>query len=116
MEPLVNDPMTKVSKDVLERMLSELPTYDEYHLVYALELGGAHSPETFALHVPQYLAHEEASVCCTAFRVLSKLPEEYITQDLVDSVRKIVSSYPVRKFVAEILDMLTKRMRAKQSQ
>ena len=47
MEPLVNDSATRVPQDILKVMLSDLPTYDEYHLVYALELGAANSPKSF---------------------------------------------------------------------
>jgi hypothetical protein len=127
MEPLVNAQATTIPRDVLEHILSDLPSYDEYHLVYALELGMGQSPDLFTLHVPQYLAHENASVCCAAFRVLSKLPDEYVTHLLLDSVRRVpvgrtLFTEPINgakvnvginsNLVAELLSVLTKRLRA----
>ena len=110
MEPLVNDPTAIVDKAMLERVLSQLSTYDEDHLVYGLALGAAHSPQTFAQLLPQYLAHEEASVCCTAVNALNSLPAMYITQDLCESAQSTVSLYPVRDFVREVPETLRKRM------
>jgi hypothetical protein len=89
MERLVNDTTTKISRDDLERMLLDLPMFDEYHLVYALELGIAHAPDIFAPQIPQYLGHGSAAVCSTASRVLNKLPSQYVTQNLIDAVRSI---------------------------
>jgi hypothetical protein len=113
MEPLLGDCTTTVSEDVLCRMLSELPTYDEYHLVYALTLGIKHSPQTFAMQLPLYLSHEEASVWSTAFNSLDQLPGEYVTQALVDSVRKVHASCPAKPWIADILNRLEERLREK---
>jgi hypothetical protein len=130
-EGLLADPAATISSVSLERMLSELPGYDEYHLVYALTLGAAHSPQTFGPVLPQYLAHEESSVCCTAFNLLSKLPDAAITQDLIESVRKVperrlfftkpdtgerVCPGTNSRLVAEILGELTRRLQQPQSQ
>ncbi len=93
MEPWVNDTAVQISGDVFDRMLAELPTYDESHLVYALELGIARSARTFAPRIPQFLAHESASVFCTAYRSLTKLPNELLTQELLDSIQRA----PVRE-------------------
>jgi len=111
LEPLVNDPTTTISGDDLHRMLSELPTYDEYHLVYALELGAKHSPESFALQLPLYLAREEGSVWSAAFRSLEQLPGKYVTEALVDSVRRVRSSHPAKAWITEALDRLEKRLK-----
>jgi hypothetical protein len=88
-EALLADPTMKVSSQSLDRMLSDLPDYDEYHTVYALTLGVAHSPKAFVPHVVQYLGHEQSSVCCTAFNILKRLPDEFVTQELVESVQKV---------------------------
>src|SRR5437660_12777892 len=85
MEPLINDPKIHVPSGVIERMLSELPTYDEAHLVYALELLGYNAPETIAPHVPQFLAHQYGSVRCAASRILQHLPDLHVSHELVDS-------------------------------
>ena len=131
MEGLLADRTATITRDSLERMLSELPGYDEYHLVYALTLGAAYSPQTFGPLLPKYLAHDDSSVCSTAFNLLSKLPDAAITQDLIESVRKV----PERRlfftkpdtgeraclgtnsrFIAEILGELTRRLQQPQSQ
>jgi hypothetical protein len=88
-EPLLNDQSTSVSAETIARISLDLPSYDEYHLVYALELGALHAPETFARHVPEYLAREEASVCLAAVRALSRLPDESINEELLDLVRHV---------------------------
>jgi hypothetical protein len=112
MDAVLADPTTRVSKDVLERMLSELSDYDEYHLLYALELGAKYSPETFARHLPQYLADEHASVVCSAYNALDRLPNEYVTQDLIDSAsRALASVYPERESFAGILERLESRLK-----
>jgi hypothetical protein len=116
MEPLVNDRITRVGRDVLERMLSELPEYDEYHLVYALELGAIHSPASFIPRVPPYLAHPKMSVSATAIRILDQVQEKYVTQDLVNSVRSARRSDPTKEWIADILDRLERRFIAKREQ
>ena len=110
MEPLVINPTTIISKAALLRMLSELPTYDEYHIVYALELGAKYSPETFAMQLPQYLTYEQGSVWSAALRNLEQLPNEYVTNALVDSVRKVHSSYSTKAWITKVLDSLEKRL------
>src|SRR4051794_19093090 len=75
MEPLVVAPTIQISDDILARMLSDLPTYDEYHLVYALALGVKYSPDTFASKLPQFLAHEQGSVWSAALNSLNQLPD-----------------------------------------
>jgi hypothetical protein len=92
--PFLGGSTLAVPHDLLRRMVSDMPAYDEPHLIYALELGGAHSPGMFAPHVPQYLIHEQGSVRCAAGRFLEHLPGAYITQGLVDSVRRAFASYP----------------------
>jgi hypothetical protein len=114
-EPFLGDPSLAVPQDALRRMLSDLPTYDEAHLVYALELGAAYSPETFASKVPLYLAHEHGSVRCAASRFLEHLPEKLVTRELIDSVRKALASYPdhlspKKEFFAGVLDSLRMRL------
>jgi hypothetical protein len=110
MEPLLVDPATQVSIDVLDRMLSELPTYDEYHLVYALTLGAKLSPDTFASHLPRFLAHEQGSVWSTALNCLNQLSDKYVTQELVNSVRRVYSTSPGKAWIPEVLGKLEKRL------
>lgn len=111
MEPLVCDPKTNVSTHILNRMLAELPTYDEYHLVYAMMLGADHFPEGFIPHVPKYLASEHGSVRCTACNILDRLADEYLTQDLIDSARGVVVSPCIENMAAKTLVRLEGRLR-----
>jgi hypothetical protein len=113
MEPLLNDCTASVSGDMLDHMLSELPTYDEYHLVYALELGARHSPKTFAMQLPLYLAHEQGVVWSAALRNLEQLPSEYVTDTLVDLVRSAHNSYPQKPWIIDALRTLEIRLREK---
>ncbi len=94
MERFANDPTIPLTPDDLQRMLSELPNYDEYHLVYALEVGGDRSPDTFAPSVPAYLTHGEMSVRLAAANVLERLPDAVITRSLVDSVLEALLKCP----------------------
>jgi len=96
MEPFANDPSLPIAPEALLRMCSELPTYDEYHLVYALEVGSDRLPETFACRVPPYLAHDRQCVRLAAAAVLDRLPSAVITQHLVNSVRQALLRCPER--------------------
>ena len=108
-EPLLLEPSLSVSSEALKRMLHDIPNYDEYHLVYALRLGVDHSPDTFVPFVPQYLDDKHLSVFCTALNILDRLPGEYITQSLVDSVRAVLLSPPRKDLVAGILEKMESR-------
>lgn len=110
MEPLLLNPKTLVTINTLNRLLTELPKYDEYHLVYALEIGAKHSPETFSLHVPQYLVHGKASVWSATLRILDTLPSKYLTQEFIDSVFEFIALHPEKEQVAEALSTLEKRI------
>ena len=114
MEPFVNE-RTVVGKDVLDQMLINLPTYDEYHLVYAIEIGAKHDPDRFAPQLPVYLAHEQGSVWSAAMRNLIALSDRYVTQGLVNSVRNVYSKNADKKWIRDVLDQLESRLREKRS-
>ena len=110
MEPLVDDPGVPIPPGALDRLLSDLPSFnDEYHLVYALTLGAYRSPETFAQHLPPYLANEHQSVRLAASRMLIHLPDAFIGSDLVEAVRHFLLSCPEKEHMADMLDELEKR-------
>jgi hypothetical protein len=109
-EPLLRDPATIVPKDDLERMYSELGTYDQYHLVYALELGNARLPDLFIRAVPSFLSSQEGSVSCAVWNLLNRLPDRYITRELVDSARDARVFRPLRDFAKEVLARLESRL------
>jgi len=99
-----------VSEELLQRLLSELPDYDEYHLAYALAFGAKFSPATFSLELSRRLAHDNSSVWCTAFNSLNALPDEFVTQDLVRETRRICELHAEMPWIAEALDGLEKRL------
>lgn len=110
MEPLLADPSTTISPEALTRMLPELDTYDEYHLVYALLLGAQHSLETYVLEVPKYLVHRHPSVRCTAYNILEAVPERYLTESLVNTIRQTLASDDAKQFAGDLLERLIHRL------
>src|SRR5262249_15874836 len=114
MEPIVTDPSAVVPSTALDRIASEIGTYDEYHLVYGLELGPDHAPDLFAPAVPEFLSHESQTVRCAAFRALNRLPDRLITKPLLDAGRTALSSCPENESEswAGYLEDLDKRRRA----
>jgi hypothetical protein len=114
MEPLVNSPSIRVPPDVRHKVLSDLQDDDEEHLVYALELLGYNAPESIVPHLPRFLSHRHGSVRCAVDRILRHLPDEWITHELVDSVRSALASYPPdlvpgREFFASLVEELQRR-------
>ena len=113
MQPIIYDSKVKVLEYDLQQMLMDLNEYDEYHLVFALEIGSFRSPETFAPYIPRYLCHEYASVRCAADRILRGLPSNCITSDLIDSIESILPSIAEAKYMAStIFDDLVKRFKS----
>jgi hypothetical protein len=112
-EPFLN-PTSPLPEDILQRLFSELPTYDEAHSVYTIELGPDHAPELFAPILPQYLSHKSQAVRCSASRALNRLPARLITKELVHAARAALSSCPEKERAVwvGVLDDLDKRNRA----
>jgi hypothetical protein len=107
MELRLNPDLPAIPPEVVRRVLSGLEKYDEYHLVYALELGSLFLPgETEAL-LPRYLAHPEISVHCAASRALERLPS--IAPSTLESARHhLTSANPA--FARSVLLSLEKRI------
>jgi len=115
MEPVLGNKSISVSIADLAQLSADLHNYDEYHLVYALELGSDRSPDMFAPLVPEFLRHPSGSVRCAASRFLEHLPARFVTPNLIDSVRRALDSYPTSyrpkvEFFADILPKLEKRL------
>lgn len=110
MEPLLADRTTSVSDEVLHRMLTELSTYDDYHLVYALVLGTKHLPTTFARQLPLYLGSESESVWCAAFNCIGQLSGDCLTQEIVRLVRTANVSRSKEDAVEELVARLEVRL------
>ncbi len=112
MEPRIADSQFEIPQTVAEQLLSELSTYDEYHLVYALLLCYTRIPDCLIPVLPPYLAHEHDSVCSTAINLLDRMPEKYITERLIHSVCEVQDAHPERRFLADIVERLKKRHRS----
>src|SRR5262245_2687600 len=98
-EPLLDNRAEPVPTETLERMLSELPQYDDQHLVYALLLGVDRAPTVFAQYLPQFLSHDEGAVRCTAINLLVQLPDEHVSLNLVNSVERALLSPATKPMV-----------------
>lgn len=96
LEPFL-DSAIPVPEDVLDRMLAELPRYDESHLVYAIEIGPDHAPDAFAPALPDYLSHKSQAVRTAASRALTRLPDRLITEKLVNDARSALASCPKKE-------------------
>lgn len=111
MEPLLLDTTLHLRSDVVERLLTDLPTFrDEYHLVYALELLAKIAPEVVVKQAPTYLAHTHGSVWCAAHNILMRLPDSLLTPELLDDVEKVALGNPGNNYVQETCKQLRARM------
>lgn len=68
---------------VYELLVSKLTMVDEQHLVYALEICMLLKSEEFIEDVVAFLSHTDASVCCTAYRLLANYPHTLLPNDFV---------------------------------
>jgi hypothetical protein len=82
-------------------------------LVYAIYLGAKQYPEYFAHLLPRYLGDKSGSVWTAAFNCLNQLPDEHVTNDLVESVRHVQLTNPNRPWIADALATLDKRLQKK---
>jgi hypothetical protein len=114
-DPMLNaviaDDSIIVPRDFLQHLYSNLHRYDDFHLIYALELGGHRAPDLFLPQVPSYLAHPNNSVACAALRVLESLPDKWLTAELVNSLRDVLPSVSFApKHVSETVERLQQRL------
>lgn len=70
-EPFLVVEVPAITLPVAEAIAVALPSLDEEHLVYALELVMRARPKGFTDHLLTFLTHPQAAVCCTAYRLLS---------------------------------------------
>jgi hypothetical protein len=110
MTPILYSDSVKVPSDAIDNMLQDLHRYDEFHLVFALELGALRAPKLFAAHVPGYLTHREQSVRLAASRILERLPAEHVNHDLIKSVREAIKLCPEREHMMGMIDGLIERL------
>jgi hypothetical protein len=72
-----------------EALVASLPSLDEEHLVYALELVMTARPEGFTDQLLTFLTHPRAAVCCTAYRLLSRVPQNSMPADFAKKVATV---------------------------
>lgn len=109
MEPLLNDPAVVVEPEDLKSVAAELASFDEYHLVYAIELCTDQMPSLFALPVADALRHEDQSVRLAAHRALSRLSTQAITDNLIDACRAAIESGAPSVEVGDLPEILERR-------
>jgi hypothetical protein len=109
---LLNDATISISDQDIERIKSELETFDDYHLIFAIEVGMDRRPDIFLSLVPKYLAHPELSVRLAVHRTLLNLPEDLLTDQLIEIVEKQVALKPRRSDVFELPLLLSQRRRS----
>jgi len=110
MEPIVAVGAPETSLEVINRILAELSTYDEYHLVYGLLIGYQHAPERVAGLLPAYLGHARDSVVCTAMNLLDSLPDALLTNRVVQACREVRDARPNEVYLDDIVDRLESRL------
>src|SRR3954454_7809071 len=106
MEPLLGDPEVIVSPDDLRRMAAELDHYDEYHLVYAIELGVERMPSVFGPSAARCLTHECQSVRLAAHRHLLRLPPSTVSDELIGACERAVEAPGRYEDVSDIVERL----------
>jgi hypothetical protein len=102
-EPLANSLHCTISPRDIDRLKAHLDDFDEYHLVYAIEIGTDNSPAEIASEVPRFLGRQEISVFCAADRALRRLRPEFITPLLISQVEQVAKQVPERQ--SHILDL-----------
>ena len=88
-EPYLSTRPEAIPESVYGQLLSGLATWDEYHVVYAMELCMRSKPEDFVGRAVPFLSHRDASVCCTAYRLIKSLPPSQQPDDLVSEIASV---------------------------
>jgi hypothetical protein len=112
-EPFVADSRVPIPHEILQKILADLSTFDESHLVYAIELGPDRAPDLFAGVLPQLLTHPSRSVRLAASRALERLPADFISRQLIDDIEKSLSHCPEGEYFMTLLEVLQERKKGK---
>lgn len=95
-EPFLAVEASAIALPVAEALVVALPSLDEEHLVYALELVMRARPVGFTDHLLKFLTHPQAAVCCTAYRLLSDVSRDSVSAD-----------FPKKLAAVPIVDLFT---------
>jgi hypothetical protein len=109
MEPIIADPTFCPDLDIAERMLSELDSYDQYHLVYALLMCFRVLPQRLIALLPDYLGHDDPAVYSTAINLLDQTEEQYLSRVVLEQAQRVLDIHPERQFLKDVVDRLEVR-------
>ncbi len=109
MEQILNAPTVSVEAEDLQRVAADLESFDEYHLVYAIELCTELMPSLFAVPVANCLTHRCQSVRLAAHRALSRLPSQAITDELINSCHAAVAAGAPIEEIGDLPEILRRR-------
>lgn len=101
-EPKLLDPKFEFGNEAIEILLAGTPTYDEYHLVYAIVILAKFAPEKIALKLPGFLLHDLDSVRCAAVNAINQLDPAAMSEQLVDEIERIKKIAGSDKFINEV--------------
>jgi hypothetical protein len=110
-EPFLTDPSAVVPPEALRRVAAELGAYDDYHLVYGIELGMEWLAAVFTAQIVRFLSHESLSVRLAVHRRLSHLPPSMVTDSLVEACERAVTGGSRFPDVSDIVEVLRRRQR-----
>jgi len=112
LEPYLGDPHLTIHQNDLKQLLSDIPSFDECHLVYAIELGPDRAPDIFSSILPSCLSHEKQTVRLAASRALERLPSNCVSPDLIFALKENLLSCPEAKHLAYLSKDMEQRMLA----
>lgn len=102
---------TTIPSELTGRIIRELDSLDNEHLVAVIEFVATCAWDDFAAVVPRYLAHESQSVRLAASRFLRRLPRA--TQEVLEAAKCFAASCP--EDVTDELAVLASRIQQRSS-
>ena len=91
MEPLLTRGIPLSSADIAV-LFSRLSGYDEYHLVYALNLLSLNDAACLPPVISRYLADSRPSVLCAAANVISGFESDQLTERLRFDIEELAAT------------------------
>jgi hypothetical protein len=108
-EPLMLRNDFYLSHEQFIQLRNALRDYDQYHLVYALEICARHDQCSIAPLLPEFLHHVEGSVVCAAINILESLPTDCISEELLQNLKTAVVNTRWQALVKTIYGKLRDR-------
>ena len=105
---LLNGQMSEVC---LNQLAEKLNSFDDFHLVHAIELGVEFSPSRFLQLIPNFLTHKSQAVRFAVHRQLSAQKPGSISEELIRDCQQLAMQGRLADDVADIVKVLiAKRM------